>query len=176
MKNQRERGEERFFPSPKPFNHRQLEQRLKRIGELLQWREQNPYVSRDAHADFINSLSPLEKLAVKVSEKVGSIGFFLCIVTWSLFWLGWNTLAPKPWRFDPAPAFVFWLFLSNLIQLTLLPLILLGQNLDARRAQLTAEADYTVNRKAEFEVELLLFLLLNLQQDLQQILQRSQQG
>ncbi len=176
MKDKGGRGEERFFPSPMPFNHHQLEQRLRRIGELLQWREQTPYVSRDVHADFMNSLTPLERLAVKVSEKVGSIGFFLCIVTWSLFWLSWNTLAPKPWRFDPAPAFVLWLFLSNLIQLTLLPLILLGQNLDARRAQLTAEADYAINRKAEFEVELLLFLLLNLQQDIQQLLPRSQQG
>jgi hypothetical protein len=44
---------------------------------------------------------------------------------------GWNLLAPKDLQFDPAPAFVFWLFISNVIQLLLMPLIMVGQIADS---------------------------------------------
>src|ERR1035438_10708204 len=47
------------------------------------------------------SLSKLEKIAIKVTEGVGSMGFFLIIFVWTLLWLGWNTMAPKEYGFDP---------------------------------------------------------------------------
>jgi hypothetical protein len=31
--------------------------------------------------------------------------------------VGWNLLAPQKLQFDPPMAFVFWLFISNLIQI-----------------------------------------------------------
>ncbi len=40
--------------------------------------------------------------------------------------------APKSLRFDPYPGFVLWLFISNMIQLFLMPLLLIGQNLLGR--------------------------------------------
>jgi len=49
------------------------------------------------------------------------MGFFFIIAVWTIVWLGWNTLAPSNVRFDPAPAFVLWLFISNLIQIHLMP-------------------------------------------------------
>ncbi|GIW35195.1 DUF1003 domain-containing protein [Meiothermus sp.] len=102
------------------------------------------------------SLSPLERLAVWITERVGSMGFFLIVFTWTMLWLSWNFLAPPHLKFDPPMAFVFWLFISNMIQLFLMPLIMLGQNLQSRHAELRAEHDYEINVKAEQEIETLL--------------------
>ena len=100
--------------------------------------------------------SVLDKAAVWITEHVGSMGFFLIIFTWTLTWLLWNTLAPQNLRFDPFPAFVLWLFISNMIQLFLMPLIMIGQNVQARHADLRAEIDFRINSQAELETETIL--------------------
>ena len=105
------------------------------------------------------SLSLLETFAVKLTNHVGSIGFFLIIFGWTILWLGWNTIAPKEWRFDPFPAFVLWLFISNVIQIFLMPLIMIGQNLQGRHAENRAESDFEVNVRAEKEIEVVLLHL-----------------
>jgi uncharacterized membrane protein len=107
------------------------------------------------------SLSALEKIAVKITYGVGSMGFFLIIFAWTLLWLGWNTIAPKEVRFDPFPAFVLWLFISNMIQIFLMPLIMIGQNLQGRHAERRAESDFEVNVRAEKEIEVILMHLEN---------------
>jgi len=53
-------------------------------------------------------------------------------------------------------AFVFWLFISNVIQILLMPLIMVGQNLQSSHAELRAEHDLEVNVKAEREIEAIL--------------------
>lgn len=98
----------------------------------------------------------LDKLAVWITNHVGSMGFFIIIFIWTVAWLLWNTLAPKGVRFDPFPGFVLWLFISNLIQLFLMPLIMIGQNVQARHADLRAEADLQINSQAELEIETIL--------------------
>jgi uncharacterized membrane protein len=98
----------------------------------------------------------LDKVAVSITEHVGSMGFFMIIFIWTVIWLLWNTLAPKEIRFDPFPGFVLWLFISNLIQLFLMPLIMIGQNVQAKHADLRAEADLQINTQAELEIETVL--------------------
>jgi uncharacterized membrane protein len=53
-------------------------------------------------------------------------------------------------------AFVFWLFISNVIQILLMPLIMVGQNLLSEHAEVRAEHDLEVNVKAEREIEAIL--------------------
>nr|MBI5455938.1 DUF1003 domain-containing protein [Candidatus Levybacteria bacterium] len=108
-------------------------------------------------------LSELDKLAILVTEKIGTMGFFLIILTWTILWLSWNILSPKELRFDPYPAFVLWLFISNLIQLHLLPLLMIGQNIQGKHAQLRAEHDFETDKKAEKEIETILIHLENQQ-------------
>jgi uncharacterized membrane protein len=98
----------------------------------------------------------LDNIAVWITNHVGSMGFFLIIFTWTTVWLCWNMFAPKEARFDPYPAFVLWLFISNMIQLFLMPLIMIGQNVQSKAADLRAEADLRINTKAEFEIETIL--------------------
>ena len=105
------------------------------------------------------NISFMDKLAVWITDHVGSMGFFLLIFVWTASWLGWNILAPKNLRFDPFPAFVLWLFISNMIQLFLLPLIMLGQNIQSKHSDLRAEADFKINTQAELEIETILLHL-----------------
>jgi len=116
---------------------------------------------RNVNKNHNDSLSALEKFAVKVTDHVGTMGFFLIIFIWTIVWLGYNTLAPVNMRFDPYPAFVLWLFISNMIQIFLMPLIMIGQNLQGRHAEIRAEADFEVNVRAEKEVEVILMHLEN---------------
>ncbi|OYT75257.1 MAG: hypothetical protein CFK49_04150 [Armatimonadetes bacterium JP3_11] len=101
-------------------------------------------------------LSPMDKLALTVTKRVGTMGFFFLIAGWSAFWLSWNLLAPAAWRFDPAPGFVLWLFISNLIQILLMPLLMVGQNVLNLDSELRAQADYEVNLQTESYVEAIL--------------------
>lgn len=117
-------------------------------------------------------LSLLEKGAVFVASHVGSPGFFVIIFCWTVFWLSWNTLAPVVARFDPYPAFVLWLFIANMFQIFLMPLLMIGQNLNSRHADARAEADFEVNTKAEFEIEVVLQHLENQNTMILQILER----
>lgn len=107
------------------------------------------------------SLSTTEKVAVFLHGRVGSLGFFFFILLWTIVWLGWNIWAPAELRFDPAPAFVIWLFASNILQLILLPVIMVGQNIEGRAAEWRAQMDFEINQKAEREVETIIAHLEN---------------
>lgn len=110
--------------------------------------------ANEVHQD---SLSTLDKLAIKITDKVGSIGFFLAIFVWTVLWTGYNILATEVpalhmKSFDPFPAFVAYLLISNVIQILLMPLIMVGQNLQGRHTEIRAELDFEINQKAEQEV------------------------
>jgi len=129
----------------------------KSLAELKKLRKPilNPNVAQK------QSFTKLELLAVWITDHVGTMGFFLIIFFWTIIWLGWNMLAPKAMQFDPYPAFVLWLFISNMIQIFLMPLLMIGQNLQCRHSELRAESDFEVNVKAEREIETILAHLEN---------------
>ena len=111
---------------------------------------------RNANIEHKEGMTSLNRVAVWTTDRVGTMGFFLIILVWTMLWLGWNMFLPKALQFDPYPAFVLWLFISNMIQIFLMPLILVGQNLQGRHAEIRAEADFDVNVKAEAEIEAIL--------------------
>jgi uncharacterized membrane protein len=104
----------------------------------------------------VEKLGTLDKLAVLITEKVGTMGFFVVIFVWTVCWLSWNFLAPPHLRFDPPMGFVLWLFISNVIQILLMPLIMVGQNVQGAHAEARADYDLKVNVRAEEEIELIL--------------------
>jgi uncharacterized membrane protein len=116
---------------------------------------------RNVNNETKEKLSRLDNLALWITQHVGTMGFFFIIFVWTVCWLGWNSLAPAQVRFDPFPAFVLWLFISNMIQIFLMPLIMIGQNLQSNHAEARAEADFEVNTKAELEIETILMHLEN---------------
>ncbi len=130
---------------PKPLSREELKKLRKPI--------------KNVNVKHMESLTRLERFAVWITDKVGSMEFFLIICLWTMLWLGWNTIAPKELRFDPFPAFVLWLFISNVLQIFLMPLIMIGQNLQGRHSEARAESDFEVNVKAEREIEAILLHL-----------------
>ena len=111
---------------------------------------------RDINKEAADKVTPLDRLALWITIRVGSMGFFLIVFGWTAIWLTWNMLAPASLQFDPPMAFVFWLFISNVIQILLMPLIMVGQNVQGTHAELRAEHDLEVNVKAEEEIEVIL--------------------
>jgi len=133
---------------------------------------QQQYPVKNVNITHREKLSKLDKLAIVVTNKIGTMGFFLIIFTWTILWLSWNILSPKELRFDPYPAFVLWLFISNLIQLHLMPLLLIGQNIQGKHAALRAEHDFETDKKAEKEIETILVNLENQQKLMLEILKK----
>ena len=126
--------------------------KLKSLDELKKMRK--PLVSANEKVE--QSLTKIDKLALWITDHVGSMGFFVVIFIWTVVWLGWNLFAPVSMQFDPEPGFVIWLFISNMIQIFLMPLIMIGQNVQSRQAYLHAEHDLEINIKAEQEIEVIL--------------------
>jgi uncharacterized membrane protein len=142
-------------------------QKINSIDELKKLRQPISNINVQHH----EKLSKIDKLALWITNRVGSMGFFLIIFCWTISWLSWNALAPDPMKFDPYPAFVLWLFISNMIQIFLMPLIMIGQNLQSKHSELRAEEDYLINKKAETEIETILMHLENQNELILQILQ-----
>jgi uncharacterized membrane protein len=149
----------------------QLQAKVDRLTDAKEWRAAEAPLA-NLNEMYQRSFSRLDRLAIWVTDNVGSMGFFFLIAAWTLVWLGWNTLGPRDLRFDPAPAFVVWLFISNLIQLHLMPLLLIGQNLQDRQSELRAQLDFEISERSEREIETVLEHLTNENQLLVEIVRR----
>jgi CRP-like cAMP-binding protein len=126
--------------------------RLRRTDKMLQQR-----VSRNVNVVYEKSLNALDRLAIAITNRVGSFGFFLIILGWTVIWTGYNIAATEIpalhlTAFDPFPAFVAYLLISNVIQILLMPLIMVGQNLQGRHSETRAELDFQVNLKNEISL------------------------
>ncbi len=129
-------------PPPAPMSLQELRARRRPV--------RNPY------QEVRDNLSLLNRIALWTTERVGTFGFFLIILFWTIIWLLWNTSGPAGLRFDPAMGFVLYLFICNVIQILLMPLIMVGQNLQGMHSEARAQHDLDVNVKAEQEIELVL--------------------
>ena len=128
---------------------------------------------QNANEVAASKLSPLDKLAAAITDRVGSMTFFFCILGWTILWTGYNILASEVsslhWKsFDPFPAFVAYLLISNVIQIMLMPLIMVGQNVQNRHSEVRAQLDYEINQKAEKEV---MFVLKHLEHNTDLLIQ-----
>jgi uncharacterized membrane protein len=111
--------------------------------------------SRDNSEDGFD-LGCLDSLALSIAEGVGTMGFFLLICAWTVCWLIWNLLAPRSMQFEAPMAFVLWLFIANFIQILLLPLIILGQNIEAQRSAWRSRKLLETNSRDDNELDAIL--------------------
>lgn len=90
----------------------------------------------------------------------GAVGTMYAVYAFSLLLLGWmlwqTYFDNKP--FDPYP-FAFLLFLGNIIQLLLMPLIMVGQNIQGQHAELRAEEEYKTTETIYKDIEKVLLHL-----------------
>ncbi len=106
-------------------------------------------------------MSKLDEVALSVTNKVGSMGFFFACVI----------LVTIPLIFTQAISVIQYIS-SGILQLILLPLIMVGQNLQGRHAELRAQNDFDTNVKAEKEIETILLHLEKQDEMMLEILQR----
>jgi len=122
--------------------------------ESIREKFQSPQNTNKIHKD---KLGLQDRIALLVTGAIGTMyavyAFMLCIAGWML-WQG--HLSQKP--FDPFP-FAFLLFLGNIVQLLLMPLIMVGQNIQAKHAELRSQHDFETDQKAEKEIEAILMHL-----------------
>jgi uncharacterized membrane protein len=75
-----------------------------------------------------------------IARFLGTARFLVYMTVVILLWIGWNTLAPRDWRFDPY-TFTFLTLILSLQASYAAPLILLAQNRQADRDRLSLEED-----------------------------------
>jgi uncharacterized membrane protein len=92
------------------------------------------------------SLSITEKIASVITTAVGTFTCFIIFTLLACFSL------PAVIASDSTIIWVQWIT-QTFLQLVLLPLIMVGQNLQSRHSEMRAEEDFRVNVKAEKEIE-----------------------
>ena len=80
------------------------------------------------------------KWAENTAEFMGTARFLFYMTVFIAAWIGWNTLAPPDWRFDPY-TFTFLTLMLSLQASYAAPLILLAQNRQADRDRVAADED-----------------------------------
>lgn len=121
-------------------------QRLRQADELLRGR-----VSRNVNEEIEDKRTPIEKAADWIAEFTGSIPFLLIHVGLFVVWLGWNSLFPSQWQFDPNPFGLLTMAVS-LEAIILSVFVLLSQNRQIAKDRIRADVEYEINLKAELEV------------------------
>src|SRR5665213_1516373 len=99
----------------------------------------------NANVKHREHLTKLQRAAVWVTDHIGTIEFFIfCNIM-----VASTLILPK--------IVVIVQFISSAwLQLVLLPLIMIGQNIQGKHSEARAEADFAVNTKAELEIETIL--------------------
>ena len=127
---------------------------LPNAGRRSSWATPMPRRARKVLTADVRGEGLNARIAGRVTAAVGTMYAFYVFALVMAGWILWQSaVASKP--FDPYP-FAFLLFLGNIVQLLLMPLIMVGQNVQAAHADARSEADFQVNQKAEMEIEKLL--------------------
>jgi uncharacterized membrane protein len=92
--------------------------------------------------------------AERFARFMGTARFLIYMTLFVAIWLGWNTLAPRDWRFDPY-AFIFLTLMLSLQASYAAPLILLAQNRQEDRDRVVGEQDRQANARAHADMEFL---------------------
>ncbi len=103
------------------------------------------------------SIGLQDRIALAITGAIGTMYAVYFFALAMAGWMIWQSLFDKH-PFDPFP-FAFLLFLGNIIQLLLMPLIMVGQNLQGRHSQIRAEEDFKTNQASYRDIEQILLHL-----------------
>jgi uncharacterized membrane protein len=100
------------------------------------------------------SLTRQDRIALVITSAIGTMYAVYFFAIFMAGWMIWQTsIAHKP--FDPYP-FAFLLFIGNIIQLLLMPLIMVGQNILGRHAEIRSDEEYKTTISSFHDVESIL--------------------
>lgn len=110
----------------------------------------------DVNLQHKSRLKLHDKVAVTVTHAIGSMYAVYFFMVFVFGWMLLQTIANRP--FDPFP-FVFLIFITNIVQLFLMPLILVSQNIQSRHNELRAEEEYQTTKTIHQDIETILTTL-----------------
>lgn len=106
-------------------------------------------------SNLLNPPSEQSTTGQKISDHVAKFGgswtFIIAFMVILFAWIIFNSISPKPERFDPYPYILMNLILSCVAALQA-PIIMMSQNRQEDKDRLRSENDYMINLKAELEV------------------------
>ena len=101
-----------------------------------------------------NSLGLQDRIALIITTAIGTM---YAVYAFAIFMFGWmlwqGHLDHHP--FDPYP-FAFLLFIGNIIQLLLMPLIMVGQNIQGRHNEIRANEEFKTTTTSFHDIEAIL--------------------
>lgn len=119
---------------------------------LVKTREQKErHHPKNVNAIHKSQLGAQDKIALTLTTAVGTmyaVYFFALVMAGWMLWQVHFTNKP----FDPYP-FAFLLFLGNIVQLLLMPLIMVGQNIQGRHAEIRAEEEFKTTESSYKDIE-----------------------
>jgi uncharacterized membrane protein len=119
--------------------HLDLHQLLQQVDNLFE-RKRERSTPQNVNKIAQQKLGFQDRMALLIT---GALGTMYAVFFFAIFmggWMFWQVVLDHK-AFDPYP-FAFLLFLGNIIQLLLMPLIMVGQNIQAQHAELRAEEAY----------------------------------
>ncbi len=123
------------------------------ISDYLTSRHRPGNVNEKHH----QSLGFQDRLALGITSAIGTMYAVYFFILGLGGWILWQSyISNKP--FDPFP-FAFLLFLGNIVQLLLMPLIMVGQNIQGKHAEIRAEEEYQTTSSSYQDVEKILIHL-----------------
>jgi uncharacterized membrane protein len=110
-----------------------------------------PHKHINPHKAVEGQLGFQDRLALII---MGAVGTMYAVYFFGLFMAGWMLVqvAGGNSAFDPFP-FAFLLFMGNIVQLLLMPLIMVGQNLQGRHGEARADEEYKTVGKTFADLE-----------------------
>lgn len=122
-----------------------------RINRLVE--NYNTHILAQLNAKDARETTRADRLADKFAFFAGSWKFIILFSLFLTFWMVWNSLNfTKPLHFDVAPFILLNLILSFLAAFQA-PFIIMSQNRQAIRDKHEAVVDFSINYKAELEID-----------------------
>ena len=116
--------------------------------------EQMRHQPKNVNEIHKSKLGAQDRIALVITTAVGTM---YAVYFFALFMAGWmlwqGHLSGRP--FDPYP-FAFLLFLGNIVQLLLMPLIMVGQNIQGRHAEIRSDEEYKTTMTSYKDIEAIL--------------------
>lgn len=116
------------------------------IGEYLNLRR----APENVNLKHKQGLNFQDKVALVITKAVGSMYAVYVFILFISGWIIWQLNDPK--SLDPFP-FIFLLFIGNVVQLLLMPLIMVGQNLQGRHAERRVEEEFKTTETIYKDIE-----------------------
>jgi len=138
-------------------------------GHTLFHHEPRAERPENVNTKYLQSLKVQDRMAVNVTAALGTMWAVYFFAIFMAIWMISQIVAGRQ-AIDPYP-FAFLLFITNIVQLLLMPLIMVGQKVLERHAELRADEQYKTTMRSYLEME---HLMAHLDAQDKELLRQSQ--